>query len=282
MGTKEIFETSTGNKYSPEDIFTYIIRKMVQDAESYIGKGKISDVVITIPAYFSDSQRKATEDAAKIAGVNLVGIINEPTAAMLSYAHRKGITKGNFMIYDIGGGTFDVSIVNVDGEKITVLSTDGARRTGGFFFDQVIVKHVVEELLEKHNIDLEDETYLEDLNELYKKVENCKIQLSSTESALIPMRVDSVHTSIEITREFFESKISRLYRNTESKMRNAIKNAGITGDQIDAVLMVGGSSRIPVIEKKVKEFIGKEPARDINPDEAVAIGAAIFGDMLCI
>jgi len=279
MGTKELFETSTGNKYNPEEISSYIIRKMVQDAESYIGKGKINDVVITIPAYFDDSQRKATEDAAKIAGVNLVGIINEPTAAMLSYAHRTGITKGNYMIYDLGGGTFDVSIVNIEGEKITVLSTDGAKRTGGFYFDQLIVKYVVEELLDKYSIDLEDETYIEELNELYKKAENCKIQLSSTDKAFIPMKVDNVRATFEITRELFESKITRLYRNTEAKVKNAIRNAGITASEIDAVLMVGGSSRIPLVENKVRALVGKEPARDINPDEAVAIGAAIFGDM---
>ena len=279
MGTKEVFTTSSGTNYSPEDISAYIIRKMVQDAESYIGKGKITDVVITIPAYFDDSQRKATEDAAHIAGVNMIASINEPTAAMLSYAHKNEITSGNFMIYDLGGGTFDVSIVKVDGEKITVLSTDGARRTGGFFFDQMIVKMVVDELITKHNLDLEEPEYVEDLNELYRKAENCKMQLSSAQSAIISMRVGDVKESITITREMFESKINRLYRNTEAKMKNAIRNAGITVDQIDAVLMVGGSSRIPMIEEKVRAFVGKEPARDINPDEAVALGAAIYADM---
>lgn len=278
MGTKEVFTTSSGTQYSPEDVSAYIIRKLVQDAESYTGK-QVTEVVITIPAYFDDSQRKATEDAARIAGVNMIASINEPTAAMLSYAQKNEITSGNFMIYDLGGGTFDVSIVQVDGEKITVLSTDGARRTGGFFFDEMIVKYVEDTLFDKYGLDLEKPEYKEDLNELYRKAENCKMQLSSAQSAMISMRVGDVRESITVTRELFESKITRLYRNTEAKMKNAVRNAGITVDEIDAVLMVGGSSRIPMIEEKVRAYIGKDPARDINPDEAVALGAAIYADM---
>lgn len=279
MGKKDKFVTSSGTEYVPEEISSYIIRKMVQDAEDFAGVEKITDVVVTVPAYFNDAQRKATEDAVRIAGLHMIGSINEPTAAMLSYVHKKNITQGNFMIYDLGGGTFDVSIVRVEGEHIRVLSTDGVSGTGGHFFDQSIVKYVCNEMMDKYGIDLEDEKYLEEYQELCNKAENCKIQLSSRQSAKIPIRVGDVKDSIEITREFFESKVKKLYRNTEAKMKSAIKNAGITVEQLDTVLLVGGSSRIPFIEERVREFTGKEPAKDINPDEAVAIGAAIFGDM---
>ena len=278
MGKKDTFTTSSGKKYVPEEISSYIIRKMVQDAESFAGKN-VGEVVITVPAYFNDAQRKATEDAAKIAGVKMLGSINEPTAAMLSYVKKKDIKQGNFMIYDLGGGTFDVSIVKVDGDQINVLSTDGAQRTGGHFFDEAIVKYVCDVMFEKYNLDMEEEKYLDDLQELYIKAEKAKIQLSSRQSVMIPMKVGSVKESIEITREFFDSKVKKLYRNTEAKMKNAIKNAGLKVTDLDTVLMVGGSSRIPFIEERVAEFTGKQPARDINPDEAVAAGAAIYGYM---
>lgn len=279
MGKKDKFKTSSGREYVPEEISSYIIRKMVQDAQTFIGKDKIEDVVITVPAYFNDAQRKATSDAAKIAGVNMIGSINEPTAAMLSYVHKNEIKKGNFMIYDLGGGTFDVSIVRVDGDKINVLSTDGVSRTGGHFFDEAIVKYVCDEMLKRYDIDLEEEKFVDDLQELYIKAEKAKIQLSSRKSVSIAMKVGNIKDTFEITREFFNSKVKNLCRNTEAKMKNAVKNSGITVEEIDVVLMIGGSSRIPYIEERVSEYTQKTPVRDINPDEAVAVGAAIFGYM---
>ena len=261
MGKKKIFKTSSGKEYTPEFISSYIIRKIVQDAAAYAGVDKIEDVVITVPAYFNDAQRKATEDAARIAGVNMIGSINEPTAAMLSYIHRKDLKEGKCMVYDLGGGTFDVSIVSLDGDLPEVIGKDGVPRTGGHFFDEAIVKYVCDVMAEKYDIDMEDEKYQDEFQGLY-------------------LKVDDVKETIEITRELFDSWVKRFYRNTEARMNNAIKAAGITVDQLDTVLMIGGSSRIPFIEKKVAEFTGKQPARDINPDEAVANGAALFGHMI--
>lgn len=276
MGSKDYFTTSYGKVYTPEEISSFIIRKMVQDAERYTNE-EINDVVITVPAYFNDSQRKATEDAAKIAGVHMIASINEPTAAMLGYVKKKKIEKGIFMIYDLGGGTFDVSIVKVDGEDIRVIGTGGLVNTGGHFFDMEIVKYVCNELYEKHQIDLEAPEYKEDYQELLNKAENAKIQLSSRNSTSIVMKIGSVRENIEITREFFEGKLKKIYRNTETKMKGAMRDANVAKDDIDTVLLIGGSSRIPFIEESVHKFLGKEPARDINPDEAVAMGAAIFG-----
>ena len=278
MGKKEKYTMSSGKEYVPEEISSFIIRKMVKDAESYTGE-KISDVVITVPAYFNDAQRKATEDAAKIAGVNMIASINEPTAAMLCYVKKNNIKKGNIMIYDLGGGTFDASIVQVDGDEINVLSTDGSPKTGGHFFDEDIVGYVCDFMRDNHEIDLEEPEYINELQELYAKAENCKIQLSTRSSAPILMRVGNVVETIEITREFFNSKLKRFYRMTEVKMKNALKNAGLTVSEINTVLMVGGSSRIPFIEESVKAFVGRDVAKDINPDEAIAIGAAIYGSI---
>ena len=279
MGKKITKKTSSGKEYTPEEISSYIIRKMVQDSEKYIGVDKITDVVITVPAYFTDAQRKATEDAAKIAGVNMIGSVNEPTAAILSYIHKKDLKGGKYMVYDFGGGTFDVSIVSLDEEIPKVIGLDGVRETGGHFFDEAIVKYVCDKLAEEHDIDLNDEQYRDELQDLYNKAEKCKIQLSSRKSASIMLKVADVKETIEITREQFEEMIRRLYRKTETKVKNAVREAGITMDELDAVLMVGGSSRIPYIEEKVAALTGKTPARDINPDEAVASGAAIYGYM---
>lgn len=277
MGKEYEYITSSGNKYVPEQISSYIIRKIVQDAELAVGE-KIKDVVITIPAYFGQAERKATEDAARIAGVRMVGCINEPTAAVLSYQRKNKIEDGYLMIYDLGGGTFDVSIAQIEKGKATVRATDGIPRTGGYFFDQdIILSYISDLLLDKYDIDLESDEYLEERQELQLKAERCKIQLSSRKSVTIPIRIGEVKESVEITREYFNQKLTRFYNNTQAKMRNALRMAGITAAQLDTVLMVGGSSRIPFIEEKVREFTGKEPARDINPDEAVAIGAAIYG-----
>ncbi len=278
MGKKEKYTMSSGKEYVPEEISSFIIRKMVKDAENYTGEN-IQDVVITVPAYFNDAQRKATEDAAKIAGVNMIASINEPTAAMLCYVKKNNIQKGNIMIYDLGGGTFDASIVQVNGDEINVLSTDGSPKTGGHFFDEDIVGYVCDYMRDNHGIDLETPEYINELQELYVKAENCKIQLSTRSSAPIMMKVGSVVEPIEITRDFFNSKLKRFYRMTEVKMKNALKNAGLTVSEIDTVLMVGGSSRIPFIEESVKSFVGRDVAKDINPDEAVAIGASIYGSI---
>ncbi len=280
MGKKVEYKTSDGKSYTPEMVSSFILRKMVGDSEAALGE-KVTGAVVTVPAYFTDAQRKATEDAAAMAGIHLLGLLNEPTAAALCYTNESNIRNETVMIYDLGGGTFDVTILFVDGDgKIKVLSTGGIREAGGKFFDQKIVDGIVKYMKKEHDIDLEDDEYLDELQELYTKVENAKRQLSSRDSAVINLKIDRVREQITITREQFEEIVGKEYDRTEGKMIKALKDAGLKKTDIDKVLLVGGSSRIPYIAKSVAEFIGKEPSREVNPDEAVAIGAAIYAKML--
>lgn len=276
MGKNKVMKEYNGKKYTPEMISSFIIRKVVQDAEAYLGQ-KIDGVVITVPAYFSDARRKATEDAATIAGYPLHGMINEPTAAALCYQKKQKITNENIMIYDLGGGTFDVTILHIDdNEHIEVLSSDGLSNAGGRFFDQCIIDYVRAIIESKYEVDIEDEEYIDVLQDLYKDAEEAKIELSSRKSTHIIVKAGKIKEKVAISREQFEKMISKIYRRTELKMEEALKSAGLEKKDIDKVLLVGGSSRIPYIAENVESFIGKEPSKDINPDEAVALGAAIY------
>ena len=280
MGKKIILKEVGEQKYSPEMISSFILRKIVKDSEKLLGND-ISGVVITVPAYFTDAQRKATEDSAVMAGIPLIGMINEPTSAALCYVNKNNIKNETLLIYDLGGGTFDVTILGVkDSNQIEVLSTGGLSNAGGRFFDQYIVDYVREYMDEKYSIDLEDEEYIDELQELYLKAENTKIQLSSRTSVSIVLKVGKIKEKIEITREIFEGMIKKVYTRTESKMKDALKVAKLEPNQIDKILLVGGSSRIPYIVKNLHDFIGKEPSQEVNPDEAVAIGAALFGNLI--
>ena len=279
MGRNKIMKEYDGKKYTPEMISSFIIRKVVQDSEEYLGQ-KIDGVVITVPAYFSDARRKATEDAAAIAGYPLLGMINEPTAAALCYQKKRKITNENIMIYDLGGGTFDVTILHIDdNEHIEVMSTDGLSNAGGRFFDQCIIDYVRAYIKSKHKVDIEDEEYIDILQDLYKDAEEAKIELSSRKTTNIIVKAGKVREKIEISREQFEKMISKIYRRTELKMEEALKSKGLEKKDIDRVLLVGGSSRIPYIAENVEKFIGRKPSKDINPDEAVAMGAALYSQL---
>lgn len=279
MGKNKIMKEYEGKKYTPEMISSFIIRKVVQDSEEYLGQ-KVEGVVITVPAYFTDARRKATEDAAAIAGYPLLGTINEPTAAALCYQRKHKITNENIMIYDLGGGTFDVTILHVDDdEHIDVLSTDGLSNAGGRFFDRCIIDYVEDYIERKYNVDITDDEYVEVLQDLYKDAEEAKIELSSRKTTHIIIKSGKIRERIEISREQFETMISKVYRRTELKMEEALKSAGLKKEEIDKVLLVGGSSRIPYIAEKVENFIGREPSKDINPNEAVALGAAIYSEL---
>lgn len=275
MGSKHIFRVSSGKEYNPETISGFIIKKLVQDASQKL-KQEINDVVITVPAYFSDAQRESTKQAAQLAGVNMIASVNEPTAAALYYAHENKLKKANIMVYDLGGGTFDVTVINIDGETVEVKSTCGISRAGGHFFDQEIVDYICKYMYDKHEIDLEDEEYQEELQEVYIKAEKCKIQLSGKDKSEIVLKIGKVKEVIPITREFLESKIHTFYMRSESKMKEALRNAGMKIEEIDEILLVGGSSKVPYISKKIEEFFGKKPSIDVNPDEAVALGAALY------
>ena len=278
MGQQVVLKERGGQKYTPEMISSFILRKIVQDAERAVGE-KVTNAVITVPAYFTDAQRKSTEDAVALAGISLLGTINEPTAAALCYIHKHKIQNGNMLIYDLGGGTFDVTILQVKDSKIEVLATSGLSSAGGRFFDQYIVDYVNEYMSDKHDIDLEEEDYADELQELYIKAESAKMQLSSRNSATIVLKIGKIKEQIVITKEQFEGMIKKLYVRTENKMKEALKEANLSPQQIDKVLLVGGSSRIPYIGENIQNFIGKEPSREVNPDEAVAIGAALYAQM---
>lgn len=280
MGDKKYHKTYNGKDYTPEMISSFIIRKIVQDAERASGE-KVHSVVVTVPAYFTDAKRKATEDAVSLAGVSLVGMINEPTAAALCYIKKQNVKNKNLLIYDLGGGTFDVTLLHVkDCNEIKVLSTGGLSNVGGRFFDQFIVDYVCDCMKEKYNIDLEDDEYVDELQEVYLKAENIKIQLSLKSKADIFIRIGKIKEVIPFTREQFEEKIYTMYGRTESKIKEALKEAGLSTKDIDKVLLVGGSSRIPYIVERIQQFIGQEPSKEVNPDEAVAIGAAIYANVI--
>lgn len=281
MGIKKTYPVSYVEKCTPEVVSSFILKKIVSDANKYLDPEKpINDVIITIPAYFTDAQRVATEDAARIAGLNLIKTINEPTAAALYYATKSKLDHANILIYDLGGGTFDVTIVRIDGNDINVKSTSGISKVGGRFFDEEIVDHIQSYIEDKYDIDLEDEEYLDIYQELFSKAEKAKIQLSSQNKAVISVRGGSFKESITITREFFENIVSKLYRRTEFNVNKALKDAGLTAADLDKVILVGGSSRIPYIENHLEALLGIKPSHEVNPDEVVAMGAAIYGRQL--
>lgn len=276
-----MIETEHG-EYMPEAISSFILSKVVADANVALGfEGEgIKDVVVTIPAYFDDAQRKATDNAISMAGLNRLGFINEPTAAALYYAKQSGIENANILVYDLGGGTFDVSIIHIAGHAREVVSTNGLQKVGGSFFDKEIVQRICGDFYKKHNIELTDPEYADVLQELYDKAERTKISLSNAMSANIMVRVGSVSENYEITREDFEEIVSKLYRKTEACIRVALKDASLTAEQIDKIVLVGGCSRIPYIYNHIEEYFGKKPCVDVNPDEVVALGAAIYAGQL--
>lgn len=279
MGTDKKIQFSSGNVYTPERISALILKKIQKEASEFLGQ-EITKAVVTVPAYFNDAQRQATKDAGKIAGLDVIDMPNEPTAAAIYYAYSSHIEKGRVLVYDLGGGTFDVSIVEINGRKASVVATGGIRKLGGHFFDQLIIDYVNDYLAEKYDIDLYDDEYIDELQDLTLKAENCKIQLSGRNSASIAVKVGKVKERIEITREKFEELIHKFYNRTESTVSMVLKDAKMTWSDIDKLLLVGGSSKIPYIAEKLKEFSGLEPSHETNPDEAVALGAALYASDL--
>ena len=282
MGEKDYqFVTSFGQSYTPEVISGLILRKMVTDANQFLGtETPLNRVVITIPAYFTDAERTATENAARIAGLELVRTINEPTAAALYYAVKSKLEHANILIYDLGGGTFDVTLIRVDGSEINVKSTKGIKNVGGRFFDEEIVAQIHDYIEDEYDVDLEDEEYLDVYQELFNRAEKAKISLCRQEKAIIPIRTGEFKESYTLTRADFEKIVAKLYKRTEYCVKSAIADAGITNADIDKVILVGGSSRIPYIEQQLTALLGIAPSHEVNPDEVVAMGAALFGKQL--
>jgi len=277
-----------GNKLAPQQISAEVLRKMKKTAEDYLGE-EVTEAVITVPAYFNDAQRQATKDAGRIAGLEVKRIINEPTAAALAFGLDKELTGDHkIAVYDLGGGTFDISIIeiaDVSGEKqFEVLSTNGNTFLGGEDFDQRLINHIIDEFKKINGIDLGKDPIA--LQRIKSAAERAKIELSSTQQTelnepYIAMANGApVHMTMKITRAKLESLVEDLIEQTIEPCRIAIKDAGLTVQNIDNVILVGGQTRMPKVQEKVKEFFGREARKDVNPDEAVAVGAAIQGAVL--
>ena len=276
-----------GKKMAAPEISARVIQKMKQTAEDYLGT-EVTEAVITVPAYFNDSQRQATKDAGKIAGLDVKRIINEPTAAALAYGVDKAMGDKKVAVYDLGGGTFDVSIIemeDIDGEKhFEVLSTNGDTFLGGEDFDQRIINHLVEEFKKEQGFDLTKDAMA--LQRLKEAAEKAKIELSSSEQTEVSLPYITAdasgpkHLNIKITRAKLESLVDDLLKRSIEPCKTALKDAGLSSGDVDEVILVGGQTRMPKVQKMVQDFFGKEPKKDLNPDEAVAMGAAIQAGVL--
>ncbi|MDK2945701.1 MAG: molecular chaperone DnaK [Geotoga sp.] len=268
-----------GKEYTPQQISAYILKKLVRDAEDYLG-GKIKKAVITVPAYFNDAQRQATKEAGEIAGLEVLRIINEPTAASIAFGMDKSAEGDKkVIVYDLGGGTFDVSILDIGDDIIEVVSTSGNNTLGGDDFDQRLIDYLVSEFKKDNGVDLAKDKQA--LQRLKEAAESAKIELSTkfeTEINLPFITVvdgQPVHLEKKVSRAKFEDLIGDLVKSTETQIENALKDSGLSKNEIDDILLVGGSTRIPAVQKLVKSYFNKEANKGVNPDEAVAMGAAV-------
>lgn len=275
--------TIDGKNYSPQEISAIILQKLKADAESYLGE-KVTEAVITVPAYFTDAQRQATKDAGKIAGLDVKRIINEPTAAALAYGVDKDGVEEKILVFDLGGGTFDVSILEIADGTFEVLATSGNNKLGGDDFDDVLVNYISEEFMKTDGVDLRKDKM--SAQRLKDAAEKAKKELSSTLSTNINLPFITAtsegpkHLNMDITRAKFNELTAHLVEQTMEPTRKALQDSGLSVNDLAKVLLVGGSTRIPAVQEAIKKFTGKEPSKGINPDECVALGAAIQAGVL--
>ena len=282
MGTDYTVEID-GKKYTPQDISAMILGKLKSDAESYLGE-KVTEAVITVPAYFTDSQKQATKDAGKIAGLDVKRIINEPTAASLAYGLDKDESQHKILVYDLGGGTFDVSILELGDGVFEVLATNGNNKLGGDDFDEALLNFMADSFAKENGVDLRNDKMA--LQRLKEAAEKAKKELSSAQTTNINLPFITVnengplHMNMDITRAKFDQLTADLVNKTIEPMKKAMADAGVTNSDLSKVILVGGSTRIPAVQEAVKKVTGKEPFKGINPDECVAVGAAIQAGVL--
>ena len=282
MGTDHKVEID-GKSYTPQDISAMILAKLKSDAESYLGE-KVTEAVITVPAYFTDSQKQATKDAGKIAGLDVKRIINEPTAAALAYGLDKDDKHHKVLVYDLGGGTFDVSILDLGDGVFEVLATNGNNKLGGDDFDQVLIDFIADSFVKEHGIDLRKDKMAH--QRLKEAAEKAKKELSSSQTANVNLPFITVnqdgplHLDMDITRAKFDQLTSGLVDKTIEPLKKAMADAGVSNGDLEKVILVGGSTRIPAVQEAVKKITGKDPFKGINPDECVAVGAAVQAGVL--
>ena len=280
MGTDYTVEID-GKKYTPQDISAMILGKLKSDAESYLGE-KVTEAVITVPAYFTDSQKQATKDAGKIAGLDVKRIINEPTAASLAYGLDKDESQHKILVYDLGGGTFDVSILELGDGVFEVLATNGNNKLGGDDFDEALLNFMADSFAKENGVDLRNDKMA--LQRLKEAAEKAKKELSSAQTTNINLPFITVngplHMNMDLTRAKFDQLTADLVNKTIEPMKKAMADAGVTNSDLSKVILVGGSTRIPAVQEAVKKVTGKDPFKGINPDECVAIGAAIQAGVL--
>ncbi|MBD8070712.1 Hsp70 family protein [Bacillus sp. PS06] len=271
------FPLDTGDVFTPEELSAIILKRLKVDAEEALGC-TVNDAVITVPAYFDDAQRKATQDAGKIAGMNVLKVINEPTAAALAYGLANRDKQQNIMVYDLGGGTFDVTIIQLNQDEIVVKATGGDRNLGGFDFDNKIFEFVEQKFEEEHGLDLYDD--LNAVQDLREKAEACKKMLSSRKKSVITLSSQGKTVKVDITKDDFDAMLSPLLNRTTLIMKNVLMDAEMNWSDIDKILLVGGSTRVPAVSEVIEKMSGIQPSKDVNPDEVVALGAAVQGSLL--